>query len=212
MGLVDLQMQLMTAASLASSRSSGATAASSTGKPDADDESKTKILQTLQVPFCIDVSAAVFNALQALLQKVLPLAEAEHKRGESGRAGVVSRRVTGRIQLFVSTVRTVCYRCDPICGLAKCMAPMGSVGFIRRLWPRRDIAVIMSGFVLLSPPGAGGVGPYISIAGYLIQLVRANLRRLVLSNVHPTDVGVFIGPAEDGQPLTLSPLHAALQV
>ncbi len=62
------------------------------------------------------------------------------------------------------------------------------------------------------PFAAGHGGSYVSITGYLIQLVRANLRRLVVSNVHPADVGVFIGPADDGQPLTLSPLHAALQV
>ena len=50
------------------------------------------------------------------------------------------------------------------------------------------------------------------MASHLVQLVSVNLRRLVLSTVHPSEVGVFIGPASEGQSLTLAPLHATLQV
>ena len=43
--------------------------------------------------------------------------------------------------------------------------------------------------------------------------MKLHLRRLVLSNVHPSDVGVFIGPdVGDGRALTLTPLHNTLQV
>ncbi len=59
---------------------------------------------------------------------------------------------------------------------------------------------------------AGAAANYTSVAQHLVHVVSANLRRLVLSGVAPSEVGIFIGPAEEGRPLTLSPLHAALQV
>ncbi len=82
--LVDLQMQMMTAAIIAAGRSgsssSTSAAAAASGKAEGEDDAKSKVLQTLQVPYCIDVSATVFNALHALLHKVIPLAEAETSR------------------------------------------------------------------------------------------------------------------------------------
>jgi hypothetical protein len=63
------------------------------------------------------------------------------------------------------------------------------------------------------PPGSTGPSaPFTGVASHLVQLVSVNLRRLVLSNVHPSEVGVFIGPASEGQSLTLAPLHTTLQV
>ena len=69
--------QLMSAAVVTLFRASNGAAKGDKGEEDP----VLKALTALQAPYVLDVSAGVFQALQALLAKVVPLAEAEHRAG-----------------------------------------------------------------------------------------------------------------------------------
>ncbi len=79
----------------------------------AEEDPNVKVLQSLQSPYCLDVSGPVFEALQALLVTVTPLAEAEFRAGAAARhrgaiGGVSVRRPC------TAGVPPVCRRCDPL--------------------------------------------------------------------------------------------------
>jgi hypothetical protein len=67
------------------SNSGASGSGSSSGKGDKPEEDPAlKALTSLQAPYVLDVSAGVFQALQALLAKVVPLAQAELRAGGCG--------------------------------------------------------------------------------------------------------------------------------